>query len=146
MECHLHPQHVTVSSRRQHDCGLSSHHVILQKEEQNNDVLCSLSPFSPLPISSAPISLWRNTLLNTHKHVSGWVFFFLCGTDPGHTTTIYSEPLLAEQISILKTETKPLSWSSQLGKEELLHEPSAKATTESSAIPWTALSSLSLAV
>lgn len=33
----------------------------------------------------------------------------LWGTDPGHTTTIYSETLLAEQISILKTETKPLS-------------------------------------
>lgn len=146
MECHLHPQHVTVSSRHQHDCGLSSHHVILQKEEeQNNDVQCSLSPFSPLPISSAPISLWRNTLLNTHKHVSAG-FFFLCGTDPGRTTTIYSETLLTEQISILKTETKPLSWSSQLGKEELLHEPSAKATTESLAIQWVALSSPSLAV
>lgn len=38
------------------------------------------------------------------------VFFFsFWGTDPDHTTTIYSETLLAEPISILKTETEPLS-------------------------------------
>lgn len=101
----------------------------------------------PSPLSSTPISLFEEILcfIHTNMFLLGFCFF-LCGTDPGHTTTIYSKTLLAGHISILKTETKPASWSSQLGKEELLHEPSAKAPTEISAIQWAVLSSPSLAV
>lgn len=89
------------------------------------------SSLSPFPFPPPPFLSLKKYFAKYTQTCFCW-FFFLCETDPGHTTTIYSETLLAEQISILKTETKPLSRSSQLGREE--HEPLAKATTESSAI------------
>lgn len=57
-----------------------------KKEEQNNDVLCSLS-FLFLPSSHflrPHFSLWRNTLLNTHKHVSAGFFFSLWDRSGSH--------------------------------------------------------------